>query len=104
MMYKYLPRAVGCWDDYSKEDYMREFGDDIRHFFSFEDIRELVDDNNWQEVFEKWEFSQNYKYNPSEFTAEVLAFFLYTFTDIDFMRYMDNPKRFSFWDENLVEV
>lgn len=91
------------WTTYDTDNFIRLFGKDLKNFFNYPSIQKYVQENNWEKIFEEWAFGDSL-FNPNNYTIEPLAFFLYNWTDIDFMSYLDNPTRFGFWDTNIEKV
>ena len=76
------------------DNFYKNFGKYLKSFFSDKKIQDLVKERNWNEVFDIWEYDGLY-------LSEVLAFFLYSYAEIDFVPYLRDPKDFSIvcWED-----
>ena len=100
----YNPVGKNYWedDDYNVNHFLEMFGEDLQPFFDKYEIKNAVDKNNWDYVFDCWKRPLHSKGN-NVLSEEVLAFFLYL-TRIDFMPYLTNPRKYRFMFGSLEEV
>ena len=93
--YRYDPYATDYWKDGMTDHFIEDYGPDLNTFFSDDYIKELASKNEWNEIFELWEFDD--KYNEHNLISEVLAFFLQEIAHVDFMKYLKESSLVNFF-------